>query len=250
MFGRFVFVLFVTLFLVSVGYFTYRYFNGEDFKLYDEAVILFEAGNIEEAHNKLIEAYNIRQTNRKVLALKTTVYQLLRFKELLITANNAYEKALGAVDRDDYVSAAEYVDLALISLDGISEKAENYDEAMELQKKIVQVADEIIEKAPLRYYDKGIIFLKEGEFEKAYYSFTYIGKPSKEVIQLKSDIAYKLGNKQYDKAINNIGGIDQFLVRDAMFWYSKIDESYIDYKDANVRLDKLKNILKDNGNNQ
>lgn len=249
MFGRFIFVLVVTLFLVSVIYFTYRYFDGEDFKLYDEAVILFENGNIEEAHDKLVEAYNIRKTNRKVLALKTTVYQLLRYKELLIIANNAYEKALGAVDRDDYISAAEYVDLALISLDGISEKAENYDEAMELQKKIVQVADEIIEKAPLRYYDKGIIFLKEGEYEKAYYSFTYIGKPSEVVIQLKSDLAYKLGNKQYEKAINSMGDIDLFLVRDAIFWYSKIDESYIDHKDATVRLDNLKNILKDNGNN-
>ncbi len=250
MFSRFMFMLFVILFLVSVGFFTYRYFNGEDFKLYDEAVILFENGNIEEAHDKLVKAYNIRKTNRKVLALKTEVYQILRYKELLITANNAYEKALGAVDRDDYVSAADYVDIALISLDGISEKAENYDEAMELQKKVVQVANEIIEKAPLRYYDKGIIFLKEGEYEKAYYSFTYIGKPSKEVVQLKSDIAYKLGNKQYDKAINDIGGIDLFLVRDAIFWYSKIDESYIDHKDANVRLDTLKNILKDNGNKQ
>ncbi len=248
MFGRFIFVLVVTLFLVSVGYFTYRYFNGEDFKLYDEAVILFEDGKVEEAHDKLIEAYNIRQTNRKVLALKTEVYQILRYKELLIAANKAYEKALSAVDRDDYVSAADYVDLALINLDGISERAENYDEAMELQKKVVEVAEEIIEKAPLRYYDKGIIFLKEGEFEKAYYSFTYIGNPSKEVIQLKSDIAYKLGNKQYDQAINDIGDTYLFLVRDAIFWYSKIDESYIDYKDANVRLDKLKNILKDNGN--
>ena len=248
MFGRFIFVLVVTLFLISVGYFTYRYFNGEDFKLYDEAVILFEDGNIEEAHDKLIEAYNIRQTNRKVLALKTEVYQILRYRELLIAANKAYEKALSAVDRDDYVSAADYVELALISLDGISERAENYDEAMELQKKVVEVAEEVIEKAPLRYYDKGIIFLKEGEFEKAYYSLTYIGQPSKEVVQLKSDIAYKLGNKQYDKAINNIGDIDLFLVRDAIFWYSKIDESYIDHKDVNVRLDKLKNILKDNGN--
>ncbi len=249
MFGRTMFILVVTLFLVSVIYFTYRYFNGEDFKLYDEAVILFEDGDIEGAHNKLVEAYNIRKTNRKVLALKTTVYQLLQYKELLKTAYKAYEKALSAVDRDDYVFAAEYVDLALISLDGISEKAENYDEAMELQKKVVQVAEEIIEKAPLRYYDKGIIFLKEGEYEKAYYSFTYIGNPSKEVIQLKSDIAYKLGNKQYEKAISNMGNIDLFLVRDAIFWYSKIDENYVDHKDANVQLDKLKNILKENGNN-
>ncbi len=250
MIGRSIFVLVVTVFLLSVGYFTYRYFNGEDFKLYDEAVILYDEGDIEGAHDKLIEAYNIRKTNRKVLALKTIVYQLLRYKELLIMANEAYEKALGAADRDDYISAAEYVDLALISLDGISEKAENYEEAMELQKKVVSVANEIIEKAPLRYYDKGIIFLKEGEFEKAYYSLTYIGKPSLEVIQLKSDIAYKLGNKQYEKTVNNISEVDLFLVRDAIFWYSKIDESYIDYKDANIKLDKLKNILKDNGNNQ
>lgn len=250
MFSRFIFILVVTVFLVSVGYFTYRYFNGEDFKLYDEAVILYDEGDIEGAHEKLVMAYNIRKTNRKVLALKTEVYQLLRYKKLLIMANKAYEKALGAADRGDYVSAAEYVDLALVSLDGISEKAENYDEAMELQKKVVLVAQEVIEKAPLRYYDKGMIFLKEGEYEKAYYSLTYIGKPSAEVVQLKSDLAYKLGNKQYDKAINNMGVADLFLVRDAIFWYSKIDESYVDHKDANIKLDKLKKILKNSGKNQ
>jgi len=245
--SKFLWIIFVVVIVSIVSIFAYKYFTSEDFKIYDEALVLYDDGKLEEAHDKLLEALKIRQTNRKALALKGKIYPILLNYKLLENAQKEYEKAENAIDRGDYSLAADYLDIVLQDLSLISISSDNYDEAMAFQNKVIITSKELILETPAKYYNKSVLHMENGDYERAYNTLTYIGSPDTTIIKLKNDLAYTIAIKQYDKIMSSGDKSNEFILRDTVLWFEKITKASDNFIESKEKRIHIENILKNSG---
>lgn len=221
---------------------TFKYINGKDFKLYNEAKKLEAQGDIYGAHEKISEALQINPKNRKVISYKTELYFLVKNDSALKEAYKGKEDAERAREKGDYSLAAKRLAEALAAVDSVSSLYERYSEAEELQKELIKDVDRVLQEAPERYYLKGLELYGKGEYERAYGMLEYISDRSPKVIKLMDDIAYKVGCDKYRDAETAKG--DGYIVRDAISWLEKVSASSPDLVDAKARISRLKSYLK------
>ncbi len=221
---------------------TFKYINGRDYKLYDEAKELEAQGDIYGAHDKISEALKLNPKNRKVISYKTELYFLVKNDSALKEARSGKEDAEKAMEKGDYALAAKRLDEALAAVDNVSSLYEGYSEAEELQKELIKDVDRVLREAPEKYYLKGLELYGRGEYERAYNMLGYISAPSPKIIKLMDEIAYKIGCDKYDAAEVNPG--DGYAVRESISWLDKVSASSPDHIDAKARISRLKNYLK------
>lgn len=230
------------IFLLMAGWLL-KYYNGRDYKLYNEARELAAKGDIYGAHDKISEALEINPKNRKVISYKTELYFLVKNDSAIKDAQKGKSDAERAMEKGDYALAAQRLDAALAAVDNVSTLYDGYHKAEKLQKELIKDVERVIREAPEKYYLRGMELYQRGEYERAYNMLGYISDPTPKVVKLMDEIAYKIGGDEYAKAVRGSGG-DAFLVRSAISWLEKVSEGSPDSIEAKARVSKLKKYLK------
>lgn len=239
----------IVLLLSGIGYSGYRYFTGDENRLYEEAKELEAAGKIEEAHDKIMEALRLNPTNRKVIYYKAKLFFVVDSKSKLKNAISLRDDAVRAMDRGDYVTAAEKLDKANDTVYNISPKSEFYTQAEELQAQILKDAERLKREMPERYFNKASELASNGEYERAYNALSYVKEPTSKINKLKDDLAYKIGVDKMAE-IERDGTPTLFLIRDTIGWFNAVSDTSPHKIDAKVNISKLNKKLREIENKQ
>lgn len=233
-------IIIIIIIFAFLGIWMYVYYNGEDFKLYDEAKALEAKGDIVAAHDKVYEALMINPKNRKVIAYKSQLYFIVQSDTALKDAKKYRADALSARERGDFTPAAELLKKALERVEQISPLYKNYAEVVELQNTLIKDSDELLKEIPERYFAKATKLAQDSDYEHAYDTLSYINKPEPKVIKLQDELAYKVGVEKYNKAMNKGSQAD---IKEGILWLSKVSDKSPDIIDAKVKMSKLNKIL-------
>lgn len=220
----------------------YNYMHGRDGRLYDEAIALEAEGKYREAHEKIVQALEINPKNKKVLIYKTKLFNIVQNLDFLESAVKNRDEGVRAMNRGDYVTASEKLDEALVKVAQVSPSVLGYDEAMELQAQLLKDTERLLKEAPEKYYMQAVSFAQKGEYERAYTSLEYILKPEPKVINLKNDLAYRIGVEKYNECVSNPYP-SSFLLRDAIMWLSRVAPGYKDIQNVKKMISNLQIIL-------
>ncbi len=237
------FVGYIVIFVIvaAVGYGIYSYQNGLDFVLYDEAKQLEEDGDVDAAFEKIKEAMMVNPKNRKVQLYRTELNFVVQNNKLLEEAKELKVEAVRAINRGDYLTANDKIALATEKIYNISPSYKDYDKVLELDVALLEDINRIKNEAPKRYYTQARGFYSSGEYERAYNIIDYIKQPNDEIAQFKNQIAYTIANLSYDKI--NSSQSKESQIRDAIYWYSLVEESSRDYNEAQQQIKKLNDLL-------
>ncbi|MDY5050096.1 MAG: hypothetical protein SPF17_01615, partial [Candidatus Mucispirillum faecigallinarum] len=67
----------VIIIVAGIAFSGYKYFTGEENKLYEQAKQLEKEGKINEAHETILKALELNPTNRKVIAYKSQLFAVV-----------------------------------------------------------------------------------------------------------------------------------------------------------------------------
>lgn len=235
-------ILIAILAVIGTGFGMYNYMNGRDGRLYNEALVLESEGKYRDAHEKIIKALEINPKNKKILIYKTKLYNIVQNLDFLESAVKNRDDGIRAMNRGDYVTASEKLDEALGNVAQVFPSVLGYDEAMELQKQLLKDTERLLKEAPEKYYMQAVSSAQKGEYERAYTSLEYILKPEPKVINLKNDLAYRIGSEKYNECVSNPYP-SSFLLRDALMWLSRVAPGYKNAQNVKSMIDSLQLIL-------
>lgn len=230
--------------ILGISYSGYRYFTGEENELYEQALALQSEGKIMEAHEVILKALELNPTNRKVIALKAQLFQVVDGENKLKNAVSYRDNAVRAMDRGDYINAAEMLDKANMLIYEIFPSSPAYQKAEELQKQIIKDTERLKRELPERYYNKAKELENNGEYERAYNALLYIKQPSVRIIDLMDQLAYRIGNDKLEE-IKKDNNPTIFLIRDTISWFNKISSSSPNQIDAKMKASELNKILEE-----
>lgn len=230
--------------ILGISYSGYRYFTGEENELYEQALALQSEGKIMEAHEVILKALELNPTNRKVIALKAQLFQVVDGENKLKNAVSYRDNAVRAMDRGDYINAAEMLDKANTLIYEIFPSSPAYKKADELQKQIIKDTERLKRELPERYYNKAKELENNGEYERAYNALLYIKQPSARIIDLMDQLAYRIGNDKLEE-IKKDNNPTIFLIRDTISWFNKISSSSPNQIDAKMKASELNKILEE-----
>ncbi len=237
----------VLIIVLGIAFSGYKYFTGEENKLYEEALILESEGKIIEAHEKILKALELNPTNRKVIAYKAKLFQVVDGENKLKNAVAFRNDAVRAMDRGDYVEAAEKLDKANTLVYDIFPYSPAYEKAGELQAQIVKDTERLKRELPERYYNKAKELANNGEYERAYNALLYIKQPSPKIIELMDQLAYQIANDKMEEILKD-NNPTAFLLRDTIYWYEQISVNSPYKIDAKIKAadinKKLEEVLK------
>lgn len=216
-----IFTAVVVLIIGAAAFGIYNYNSGADFKLLGEARALEAKGDIKAAHEKIVEALKINPTNKKALVYKTRLYNTLQNSSFLENAAKNRDDALRAMNRGDYVLAAEKLDAALEDVFQVSPSYGGYERAEDFQRQLLKDTERLLKEAPEKYYLQAVNYFHNGEYERAYYSLDYILKPDAKVLSFKDNLAFRIGAEKYNECVN-AANPTAFLLRDGIMWLSRV----------------------------
>ncbi len=230
--------------VIGISFSGYKYFTGEENKLYEQAKQLEAENKIHEAHSLIIKALEINPTNRKIIAYKSQLFTLvdgdIKLKDAVLYRNDAVR----AMDRGDYVDAAEKLDKANTLVYNIFPSSPVYKKAEELQEQILKDTDRLKRELPERYYNKAKELAHNGEYERAYNALLYIKQPNNRIIELMDQLAYQIGNDKY-REIEKDKHPTIFLIRDTISWYNQITDNSPNKIDAKIKIANLNKKLQE-----
>ena len=199
----------VIIIVAGIAFSGYKYFTGEENKLYEQAKQLEKEGKINEAHETILKALELNPTNRKVIAYKSQLFAVVDGETKLKNAVSYRDDAVRAMDRGDYVDAAEKLD-----------------------------------KANTLVYNNAKELANNGEYERAYNALLYIKNPGNKIVELMDQLAYQIGNDKYAE-VEKDGNPTAFLIRDAINWYNQISSSSPNKIDAKIKTANLNKKLQE-----
>ena len=91
----------VIILVLGIAFSGYKYFTGEENKLYEQAKQLEAEGKIKEAHEVILKALELNPANRKVLAYKAQLFAVVDGENKLQNAVSFRDSAVRAMDRGD-----------------------------------------------------------------------------------------------------------------------------------------------------
>lgn len=228
--------------VLGIAFSGYKYFTGEENELYEQAKQLEAEGKVKEAHEVILKALEINPTNRKVLAYKSQLFSVVDGDNKLKNAVAFRDDAVRAMDRGDYVDAAEKLDKANTLVGEIFPSSPAYEKAGELQAQIVKDTERLKRELPERYYNRAKELANNGEYERAYNALLYIKQPSAKIIELMDQLAYTIGNDKYEQ-IQKDNNPTAFLIRDAISWYNQVSSDSPNQVDAKIKISNLNKKL-------
>ena len=173
----------VIIIVAGIAFSGYKYFTGEENKLYEQAKQLEKEGKINEAHETILKALELNPTNRKVIAYKSQLFAVVDGETKLKNAVSYRDDAVRAMDRGDYVDAAEKLDKANTLVYEIFPSSPSYKKAEELQAQILKDTERLKRELPERYYNKAKELANNGEYERAYNAILYIKKLGNKIVE-------------------------------------------------------------------
>ncbi len=228
--------------VLGIAFSGYKYFTGEENELYEQAKQLEAEGKVKEAHEVILKALELNPTNRKVLAYKSQLFSVVDGDNKLKNAVAFRDDAVRAMDRGDYVDAAEKLDKANTLVGEIFPSSPAYEKAGELQAQIVKDTERLKRELPERYYNRAKELANNGEYERAYNALLYIKQPSAKIIELMDQLAYTIGNDKYEQ-IQKDNNPTAFLIRDAISWYNQVSSNSPNQVDAKIKISNLNKKL-------
>lgn len=239
----------VIIIVLGIAFSGYKYFTGNENQLFEQAKQLEAEGKINEAHELIIKALELNPTNRKILAYKSKLFAVVDGENKLKAAVSYRDSAIRAMDRGDYVEAAEKLDKANTLIGEIFPSSPAYKQMGELQEQIVKDIERLKRELPERYYNRAKELANNGEYERAYNALLNIKQPNAKITELMDQLAYQIGNdklNQVDKDSNPTA----FLIRDAIYWFNLVSSSSPNQIDAKIKITnlnkKLEEVLKKN----
>ena len=230
--------------VLGIAFSGYKYFTGEENELYEQAKQLEAEGKVKEAHEVILKALELNPTNRKVLAYKSQLFSVVDGDNKLKNAVAFRDDAVRAMDRGDYVDAAEKLDKANTLVGEIFPSSPAYEKAGELQAQIVKDTERLKRELPERYYNRAKELANNGEYERAYNALLYIKQPSSKIIELMDQLAYQIGNDKMAE-IERDSNPTAFLIRDAISWYNQISSNSPNKVDAKIKAANLNKKLQE-----
>ncbi len=237
-------ILGLLIIVLGIAFSGYKYFTGEENKLYEEAMVLESEGKIKEAHEKILKALELNPTNRKVIAYKAKLFQVVDGDNKLKSAVAFRNDAVRAMDRGDYVEAAEKLDKANTLVYDIFPSSPAYAKADELQAQIVKDTERLKRELPERYYNKAKELANNGEYERAYNALLYIKQPSPKIVELMDQLAYQIGNDKMAE-VHRDSKPTAFLIRDTIYWFNQVSASSPNQVDAKIKASNLNKQLEE-----
>lgn len=234
----------VIILVLGIAFSGYKYFTGEENKLYEQAKQLEAEGKIKEAHEVILKALELNPTNRKVLAYKSQLFSVVDGENKLQNAVSFRDSAVRAMDRGDYVDAAEKLDKANTLLAEIFPSSPAYGKAGELQEQIVKDTERLKRELPERYYNRAKELANNGEYERAYNALLNIKQPDAKIRELMDQLAYQIGNDKSEQVAKDINPT-AFLIRDAIYWYNLVSSSSPNQVDAKIKISNLNKKLEE-----
>lgn len=234
----------VIILMLGIAFSGYKYFTGEENKLYEQAKQLEAEGKIKEAHEVILKALELNPTNRKVLAYKSQLFAVVDGENKLQNAVSFRDSAVRAMDRGDYVDAAEKLDKANTLLAEIFPSSPAYGKAGELQEQIVKDTERLKRELPERYYNRAKELANNGEYERAYNALLNIKQPDAKIRELMDQLAYQIGNDKSEQVAKD-SNPTAFLIRDAIYWYNLISSSSPNQVDAKIKISNLNKKLEE-----
>ena len=228
--------------VLGIAFSGYKYFTGEENELYEQAKQLEAEGKVKEAHEVILKALELNPTNRKVLAYKSQLFSVVDGDNKLKNAVAFRDDAVRAMDRGDYVDAAEKLDKANTLVGEIFPSSPAYEKAGELQAQIVKDTERLKRELPERYYNRAKELANNGEYERAYNALLYIKQPNAKIIELMDQLAYTIGNDKYEQ-IQKDNNPTAFLIRDAISWYNQVSSNSPNQVDAKIKISNLNKKL-------
>ena len=234
----------VIILVLGIAFSGYKYFTGEENKLYEQAKQLEAEGKIKEAHEVILKALELNPANRKVLAYKSQLFAVVDGENKLQNAVSFRDSAVRAMDRGDYVYAAEKLDKANTLLAEILPSSPAYGKAGELQEQIVKDIERLKRELPERYYNRSKELANNGEYERAYNALLNIKQPDAKIRELMDQLAYQIGNDKSEQVAKD-SNPTAFLIRDAIYWYNLISSSSPNQVDAKIKISNLNKKLEE-----
>ena len=234
----------VIILVLGIAFSGYKYFTGEENKLYEQAKQLEAEGKIKEAHEVILKALELNPANRKVLAYKSQLFAVVDGENKLQNAVSCRDSAVRAMDRGDYVYAAEKLDKANTLLAEIFPSSPAYGKAGELQEQIVKDIERLKRELPERYYNRAKELANNGEYERAYNALLNIKQPDAKIRELMDQLAYQIGNDKSEQVAKD-SNPTAFLIRDAIYWYNLISSSSPNQVDAKIKISNLNKKLEE-----
>lgn len=234
----------VIILVLGIAFSGYKYFTGEENKLYEQAKQLEAEGKIKEAHEVILKALELNPANRKVLAYKSQLFAVVDGENKLQNAVSFRDSAVRAMDRGDYVDAAEKLDKANTLLAEIFPSSPAYGKAGELQEQIVKDIERLKRELPERYYNRAKELANNGEYERAYNALLNIKQPDAKIRELMDQLAYQIGNDKSEQVAKD-SNPTAFLIRDAIYWYNLISSSSPNQVDAKIKISNLNKKLEE-----
>lgn len=234
----------VIILVLGIAFSGYKYFTGEENKLYEQAKQLEAEGKIKEAHEVILKALELNPANRKVLAYKSQLFAVVDGENKLQNAVSFRDSAVRAMDRGDYVYAAEKLDKANTLLAEIFPSSPAYGKAGELQEQIVKDIERLKRELPERYYNRAKELANNGEYERAYNALLNIKQPDAKIRELMDQLAYQIGNDKSEQVAKD-SNPTAFLIRDAIYWYNLISSSSPNQVDAKIKISNLNKKLEE-----
>lgn len=234
----------VIIIVAGIAFSGYKYFTGEENKLYEQAKQLEKEGKINEAYETILKALELNPANRKVIAYKSQLFAVVDGETKLKNAVSYRDDAVRAMDRGDYVDAAEKLDKANTLVYEIFPSSPSYKKAEELQAQILKDTERLKRELPERYYNKAKELANNGEYERAYNALLYIKNPGNKIVELMDQLAYQIGNDKYAE-IEKDNNPTAFLIRDAINWYNQISSSSPNKIDSKIKAANLNKKLQE-----
>jgi tetratricopeptide (TPR) repeat protein len=238
-------VILFLLFLVMLVGGIFVYINLDpSYKVYNEALKLYEEGKTREAYKKVKEAMEINKLNRKAILLQAKLHKIVTSEDNYKKALILYRESLQDYYEKNYKTAIYKISNSYDLLNKIPSDAPIYDKAKLLMKKVERKIDEISKNIPNLFYEKALELSEKGRYVDAFEYLDKLDNKSEKIISLKSSLAYKIGSKRYAAIMSHQDDTTVNEISDAIYWLSNVDKSSPSYSFAQKQKKILEEILK------
>lgn len=216
----------------------------KSYNYYGKAKEAFEEQNYKEALiyvNKALEKDNL---NRPALLLKTKINKILNSNEKYKKAKEFHKTAMRHLFEENYSEARYFISKSYGLILSIPTDAHNIEKVNELRKQVEKDLDKIMAIIPSKFYDTAVKLAEKGQYITAFEYLNNLQNQNRETIELKNQLAFKIGTERYSKIIASKKAKDH-VVRDAIYWLSQVSEESTLYDQAQKQIQILKNYLKE-----
>lgn len=227
---------------VAAAVMYFFYYSTDSYALLNEAEELRDRGEIYAAHEKAEEALKNDMLNRRAIALKSQLYQLVQNDTNFNGGMEAYEQGKLFLRRNELQKASEEFAKSIKKFNSIPRTAEQYELASAMVLEVMKLEKEVLSDISQESYSNAMWLYRNGELGRAYEQLRQAPNETAEIRKLKSEIVYTMGIKRYDEIMENPGEFGQTYYNDAYYWLEQVPKDSINYDDARKMIKDLEAV--------